>query len=323
MRTSVVAALAGMLFGVSGVALGQDSPPTTDQNNPGTEPVVTDATTNTKEVSGKDWTLTLGGGMQHAFRADLDDAGDVSVTRAGGDLTLSFLAAPKLQASVGFESEVSIYDFDGADGLIGSNSDAWDELYLVGFNVALSYQFDDEWSMFGGGFINAGFESGADFGDSIFGGGFAGLTWEASPSLTVRFGGGVRTQIEDNVDVLPVVGFDWRITDQVTLRTQGLGLRLSAKLNKEWTVYFGGEYQSRQYRLDEDRSVLPNGVVRDRSVPIGVGVVWTPLPGLSIAVEGGAVVWQEYELLNEHGVERGEENTDPSPYVGVRLEYRF
>ena len=58
-------------------------------------------------------------------------------------------------------------------------------------------------------------------------------------------------------------------------------------------------------------------------MPIGVGVVWTPLPGLSLVVEGGAGVWQEYEVLNERGIKRGEDETDPAPFVGVRLEYRF
>jgi hypothetical protein len=313
-----------MLMVVSGLAL--MAPLASAQESPKTNAAIDDYPDTGRQVQTAwrgDWTLTLGGGGQHAFAADLDNAGEVSVTRAEGDLTLAFRPAEKLRMTVGIEGEGSFYDFDGATGIIAGTDDPWDELYQANLNTTMLYTLDDRWSILGAAFVGAGFESGADLGESISGGGLVGAGYAFSPSFTLRFGGGVRTQLEDDVQFIPVLDFDWKISEKLSLRTQGLGLRFTAKLSDEFAVYMGGSYESRQYRLDEDRDLLPSGVVRDRSVPIGVGVVWTPLPGLSLVVEGGAVVWQEYEVLNERGIKRGEDETDPAPFVGVRLEYRF
>lgn len=270
-----------------------------------------------------DWGVMVGAGGQHAFTSDLDDGGDVSVTRAGADISFAGPIGDKLRLSLSLDGEGSWYEFGGSTNLIPSDDDPWDDLYEVGAGLTGIYAIDDDWSIFGGAFVRSGFEPGADLGESIYGGGLLGVGFKINEDLSIRIGGGISTQLEDDVRFIPAIGFDWTISKALSLRTDGFGLRLDAKLNDEFTVYLVGRYESRQYRLDEDRGTLDNGVARDERLPISVGVVWSPNSKMSLSFEGGVVAYQQYEVLNANGVERGDDETDPAVFVGGRFEFRF
>lgn len=270
-----------------------------------------------------DWNLVIGGGGQYAFSSDLDDGGDVSVARAGADISFGGPVGDNLRLSLSLEGEGSWYDFGGTTNLIPGSRDPWDDLYETGVALTGIYTLDKKWSIFGGAFVRSGFEPGADFGESIYGGGVIGVGFKITEDLSIRVGGGATTQLEDDVRFIPALGLDWVITKQLSLRTDGLGLRLDAKLNDEFTVYLGGRYELRQYRLDKDRGQLDNGVARDERVPIGVGVVWSPNSSFSLSLEGGVIAYQQFEVLNAEGVERGDDETDASVFIGGRIEFRF
>ena len=58
-------------------------------------------------------------------------------------------------------------------------------------------------------------------------------------------------------------------------------------------------------------------------MPVGLELAWKPIAGLTLAVEGGVAVYQEYEFLNSSGDHISDVNTEPAPYVGLRFEYTF
>lgn len=272
------------------------------------------------------WTLSIGGRAQHAFRADLDDsAGEVGVTRAGADVALLIPVGEKLRISAGLDFEASFYDWDSPDNVVpGSGSrDPWDEVYSVTLSLSATYLLNDNWSIFGGGFVNSSGESGADFSDTITGGGFIGIGYSFSPELTIQGGIGVRSRLEDDERFFPVIGVQWKISEQFSLRTEGPGLRITYAASDEWSFYLRGAYEDREFRLADDNRTVPDGVVRDQSVPIGLGVEWHAVEGLSIGLEAGAIVWQEYDIQSRSGRTLNEIETDPAPYIGLRIDYRF
>lgn len=272
------------------------------------------------------WTLSIGGRAQHAFQADLDDsAGEVSVTRAGADVALLIPIGEKFKLSTGLDFEASFYDWDSPDDVVpgSGSSDPWDEIYTVTLSLTGTYILDDKWSIFGGGFVSSSGESGADFGDTITGGGFVGVGYAFGPELTVQGGIGARSRLEDDARVFPVIGVQWKISEQFNLRTEGPGLRITYAANDQWSFYLRGAYEMREFRLADDNRTVPDGVVEDQSVPIGFGVEWRPTGGLSIGLEAGAIVWQEYDIQSRSGRTLNEIETDPTPYIGLRLDYRF
>lgn len=270
-----------------------------------------------------DWKLVIGAGGEYAFESDLDDGGSVGVARAGGDISIGGEVADDLRLTFSIDGEANWYDFGGSTNLIPGDDDPWDDLYEVGIGMTGIYSIDKEWSIFGGAFVRSGFEPGADFGETIYGGGLLGVGFKITEDLSIRIGGGASTQLEDDVRFFPAIGVDWIISKQLSLRSDGLGLRLEAKLSDEFSVYLAGRFESRQFRLDKDRGSLDNGVVRDERVPISVGVVWSPCSTATVSLEGGVVAYQQYEVLNANGVERGDDETDPAAFVGGRIELKF
>jgi len=334
-NASLVRSMAAMLVlasGASSLALAQDKPAATPAPDSATydftpvRPYSPTGPIGPVEESKDRWTLSIGGRAQHAFQADLDDsAGEVGVTRAGADVALLIPVGDKLRISTGLDFEASFYDWDSPDDVVpGSGSrDPWDEIYSVTLSLSATYLLDDKWSLFGGGFVNSSGESGADFSDTITGGGFLGVGYSFTPDLTIQGGIGVRTRLEDDERIFPVIGVQWKIDEQFSLRTEGPGLRVTYAASDEWSFYLRGAYEDREFRLADDNSTVRDGVVRDQSVPIGLGVEWRPTGGLSVGLEAGAIVWQEYDIQSSSGRTLNEIETDPTPYIGLRVDYRF
>lgn len=268
-----------------------------------------------------DLSLSLRAGGSHTFRADLeDDGGDVSVTRAGAGVGVSWAPASKLRLSLGFDTEFSWYEF-GSDAGIDFENLLEDGLEHD-LSLSASYQATQALSVTVFGSVNAGYEPGADFGDSLTYAAGAAVGFDVNKSLSLRLGAAFRTRLEDDALVLPVLGVVWKINDTTTLTTEGLGGRITAQVRDDLGVYLRAGAEIHEFRLDDDNDVLPGGVLSDVRVPIGLGVTWEPAPSLSLAFEGGAVVWQEYELRDDDD-EVGDAETDPAAYIGFRLSWSF
>ncbi|MEM1167281.1 MAG: DUF6268 family outer membrane beta-barrel protein [Planctomycetota bacterium] len=259
------------------------------------------------------------------FTADLDaSSGNYSVTSHPIAIRFDYAATQNLRLNFGVEGEISNYDFDDASTLIPGTANPFDDVYAIRFNVGGFYRFDDTWSALVTGFIGSGFEEDADFGDGLQGGGVAGVLYNFSPSLTLGGGVVVSSRIEDDPLIVPYVYVKWDITDRWTLQTEGLGLELIYDIDEQFSIYAAGGFDRREFVLDDD-GPLPEGIVRDRAVLVGGGFRIEPnaLPGLSLSIDAGAVVYQEFEILDRDGDDFRELESDPTGYLGVSLRYRF
>ncbi|MBC7834953.1 MAG: hypothetical protein H7Y88_07610 [Phycisphaerales bacterium] len=284
------------------------------------------------------WQLWLRGAGEFTFAADLDDdagasgtQGEVSIARASTGLTFLGPIGDRARLNIDLTGEVSWYNFENGGALLppasalpaGTVTDSlFDEVYEVGVAPILAFVIDEQWSWFLGGGVRASGESGADIGESLTYGGFGGARYAFSEDLALSFGLGVRTRLEDDPYVLPVLGLEWQINDKVRFATEGLGARVTAAIDDEWSVWISGAYESREFRLEED-GPLPDGVVNDSRFPIGVGVQWKPSANLVFEVAGGVVVWQEFEIDDSDGDEVAEVQTDPAAFIraGVRIAF--
>lgn len=271
---------------------------------------------------GGDWRLTLKTEPSFTFRADLDDDhGSVSILRTDFGADLSGPVGDRMRLTVGLFGGVANYDFDDFSGA-GATGSPLDDAYEAGVSLLAVYSFDQQWFMMGRGSVASGWADGADFGDGVFGTAALGLGYKFSESFSLALGGGFVTRLEDEVGFLPLVVINWKINEKVSLETTGIGLKLSGALSDEWTVFLrgGGEYH--QYRLGDDRGAAPGGAMTDVRVPVGVGFDWKPAAGLTLSLEGGVVVYQEYQIRNDDR-EIDEFNTDPAAYIAGRISYRF
>ncbi|MEC9372205.1 MAG: hypothetical protein VYC34_00100, partial [Planctomycetota bacterium] len=89
-------------------------------------------------------------------------------------------------------------------------------------------------------------------------------------------------------------------------------------------LFLGGklQWQPRDFRLDED-AFVPSAVLQDDRFTIAALLNWRPNRNVRLGVEAGASLWQEFTVLDEDGDELFDQESDPTPYVGVSFNVRF
>lgn len=268
-------------------------------------------------------TITLTPKGEHTFESDLKGSdASVSITRAGLDLNLSAPLNERLRLRIGAETEASWYNFKDSSGLLPSGKEPIEDAYLVRFSPGLAYGLNDRWGLLAGAIIEFAGESDADFGDSITYGGFGGLSYKVSDTLSVTFGAIVKSRLEDDTLVVPLLGLRWQINEKLTLSSEQLGLRLTARINPQWSASIFARYEIRDFRLADDGSV-PDGVVEDMRVPVGVGITFAPVERFSLTLSAGVIAWQRFEFIDDNGDRVDSIRSDPTPFVGLRGELTF
>lgn len=268
------------------------------------------------------WSLTLRGAPSVTFESDLsDDAGRVSVWRTEMGVELSGPVGDRLRLTWGVRGDVARYRFE--DFTILGGEEPLDNAYEAGTSLLGVLKLDDQWSLIARGSVTSGWAEDGEAGDGFWGTAALGVGYRFSDRFSLALGGGIITRLEDDPAFLPLVIINWKVSDRVTLSTTGVGLKLTGEVSDQLEVFMraGGEFH--QYRLDDDHPALPGGVLRDTRVPVGVGVDWRPIAGLTLSIEGGAVVYQQYELRTDSGDRFDRVETDPAAYIGASVAYRF
>lgn len=157
----------------------------------------------------------------------------------------------------------------------------------------------------------------------------AGAAWRISQDLTIGPGIGVLSELEDSTRVFPILVIDWNISERWNLSTgrglaasQGPGLTLSYQLNPAWSLGFSGRYEDVRFRLAETGPV-PNGVGRNRALPLVVSATWSPTAKARLSLFAGAGFAGELELRNAEGMTLEKSGYDVAPMVGATFDCRF
>lgn len=271
--------------------------------------------------------ITLTPRAEYTFEADLDDAdASGSITRVGGELFMLYALNPRTQLTLSVDGDYSWYDFSGSDpSVLGGASlkDLLDDAVKIDVLPGLRYGIDEHWTFIGGFIAEFAGEPDVDVGRAATFGGYAGARYAFSDRFALTLGGGLKSRLEDNPQFLPFIGLEWKISDRFRLASKGPGINLAVAVTDTVAVTAGVAYDSRDYRLDDDHPLFPEGVARDTRVPVRFGVEWAPSERFSLEGYTGVVVWQEYEFLDRDGIKRLEDNTDPAPFIGMNCSIKF
>lgn len=279
---------------------------------------------NDRKVEAK---LTLTG--SYAFDADFkDNAGGVSVARGGGALNVAFPVFERSSLGVGLGTEYSSYDFEEIATMGPSPIVTWDDVLTTDVSVRFAQQYNDTCSWFGGLMVQAAGEEGADFNDSVTWGGTAGATYKVSETFTIGGAIAVRTRLEDDALVIPLLLVDWKISPTWRLSTfTGLneaGLALGWEVCEPVTLSIGAAYALREFRLDDaSTSNMPGGVGRDQGVPVWLGLEWRACEQLRVNVRGGLIAGREFTLDDAGGNEQAQEDIDATGFLEAGVTFLF
>lgn len=267
------------------------------------------------------YSVRLGGEM--GLNANLDTAGDATVSRARAGLTVGIPAGERGQMSLGYDYEISGYDFDGATAIIPGAADPWDVVHTHSLSATYFRRASRRWFWLVGGNVSWSAEEHADFGDAATYGGFGAAQFAVTEKLLVGLGVGARSRIEDSVVVYPVILLDWTVSERFKVSNEGRpGLTLSYVPDETLSFDLTGTYEFRDFRLD-DGGPLPDGVGSDSRMPISLGVTWTPRPMFTFGARAGVYFFQEFEAMDSNGFTVGSDDADAAPFFALEGRIRF
>jgi hypothetical protein len=255
--------------------------------------------------------------------ADLDDAaGDVETVIA--DTNVRVRGQPWLGGFVSFGAgyEFRHYAFSGAQSFLPTVSDPWDDVHTVTLGAQVLQGLSREWGVFLGANMKASAADGADLGDGVTGFFIAGVGYDFGDGFRAGIGAVGLAAFEDDFRVYPAVQFDWQIDEEWNARLEGLRFELTYRPDPAWTFGVGAAFDGVRFRLPDD-AALPDGIVDDRRLSLFAHAGWKPIEPLEITLEAGVDVWRRFRIEDKNGDNGDSHETDPAPFIGLGLTYRF
>jgi hypothetical protein len=230
---------------------------------------------------------------------------------------------------------VILYDFDGVTDLSGESPGSerpFKSLNSWTLGLQGAYRLDDDatlfsdkerWSILVAASGKAHWESGSDLSDALTWGGSLALGYKLAERLEVAAGLSIGTKLmKGGVGVSPLVEVDWRINDDWSLRSYGVGLQLERRLTERLRLFARARLEGRSYRLEDRGGTVGKGKIQVRQLPAGLGFRWDLARRFRLTAELGAVAYHRLRVKSEDDETIGSETADPSPYVMLRFDLR-
>ncbi len=261
----------------------------------------------------------------HQFNSNIDDGGEMGITRGGFELRLGKKMTDQDTMKFKFKVQQDDYDFGGVAGL--GLQKPWGSIDTVDFAVSWFHAVDPEKTVFAAGLVRSSFEH--DFSDGIVGGGSAGFIQRYSSTFTLGLGVGVLGQIHDDPYMFPVIVLDWEISENLRVTsdlTTRFGSQTGAELvwtpNSEWTIGVGISYDYSRFRLD-DSGVAPNGAGEATSWPLSFRATRHISPDFDLTFYGGVAYNGKLVLVDQSRTQLSTDNYDEAGVIGIMGQIRF
>jgi hypothetical protein len=261
----------------------------------------------------------------HQFKTDLDDGGEIEKTSAGFkfDLIRSLEEGRSIGWGMGYTADA--YSFEGSAGL--GNIDPWDTIHTVSLSGYYAMRMGSDWDFRMAPSITASGESSASWDDSLTYGGIFIFTRTISDTLTLGFGAGLFTGLEETQG-FPLLAVRWEFAPGWTLQNPlhpgpagPAGLEV-AYATEPWELGVGAAFRRYRFLLADDGTV-PDGIGEYTGVPLFVRASRPLGSNLSLNLYGGVVFGGSIDLENSSGNGVANSDFDPAPMMAFSLSGRF
>ena len=261
----------------------------------------------------------------HQFDTDLEGGGDYNVQRYLFRFGALRQMTPDLSGGVGLSYDYENWDFSGATGF---RNVPWGDIHRTGIDLSLRYSGIENWTLFFLPGLESARESGADWQDSLQAGGVAAVSYRFSKRLTVGFGGGLYTGLEETSG-FPFLVLRWRISDRLLLAnpfrpgpTGPAGLELIYTIDQNWSAAAGSAWRSFRFRLD-DEGPAPEGIGEVDTVPVWGRLTRRFADRWVLDLFAGYALDGELKLEDRRGNKVGSVDSDAAPFAAVTVGFRF
>jgi hypothetical protein len=277
--------------------------------------------------------VRLRSGSEFVIGSDFGEF-DATSSHPGGHVKLTLPVARNAALRLVARGSAVLTDFeDVSTNLFGTPtlSDPFGDLYTTSFEMQGGlrpgwsglFSEDERWTLVAETSARSRWEEGASFGASTSLGGALGVGYQIGDWLEVIAGAAVSTQVlGGGVSIHPIVELDWHFADRWRLRTRGRGGQLEVDLGEDWTAFVSGRLETRSYLTADRGPGQGEGRLRDRSVPVGLGLRWRMNEIVDLTLTGGALLRREMRAEDEDGRDLGHVRAGPTPYLGIALDLR-
>lgn len=259
------------------------------------------------------------------FSADLDNGGDVAVSSAGVRFDLAHSLGGNRSIGCGLAYQADFFSFDGDAGL--GKLDPWDTINTLTLSGSYVTPLGDDWNLRVAPSVSAAGESSASVSDSMTYGGVFAFTRRFSDTLTMGFGAGVFTGLEDTMG-FPLIAIRWNFAPGWTLQNPlhpgpagPAGLEVSYAADT-WEFGLGGAFRSYRFRLADDAQT-PEGIGEYTSFPLFLRASRPLTENIKLHLFGGVLLGGSIELENSDGGGLVDSDFDPAPILAFSLSGRF
>lgn len=271
--------------------------------------------------------FSLQGGALYQIESDLDDGGGFSVVRGYIEPGVTYSFGPL--GSIGLSIGVGHSAYDFSPGAFIGGQEPWGGVNDLRVSLPIRWAATPSVQIFAVPSVRFDWETGAEMTDGLTAGALLGAAWRVNDRLTIGPGVGVFSDIEDDVSFFPTLFLNWKITDELSLRTasglgasRGPGLVLDWEVTDTWSLGLGARFEQIRFRLD-DTGPAPGGVGEERAVPIFLTATYSPSPNMELSAVAGMEVYGQLTLEDAAGLTVSESEFDPAPFFGFAFTARF
>jgi hypothetical protein len=238
--------------------------------------------------------------------------------------------------SVGVAAPVKLNDDFRLDTSLRYGLDAWNwndapvrpwhNINTITLASILSYKVDDQWAVYGGGFVRASADNDEALGKGGSGGGLVGFNYKVSDTLSLGAGLAIMSQIKDHTAFVPLITAKWKFADDWMLvaglsdiATSGYGIEAKWLYNEAWSFGFGAQYHKSRFRIAQAN----NGVGQEKAAMLYASATWHADPKVDVVGFAGVAVGGMINIYDNAGNELSDTKYDPAPVLGVKGVMRF
>ena len=252
--------------------------------------------------------------------------GDYSVTRATAELRVRHNLSARFQLVGDVAAERGSFDFTDPAALVPAGTGD-----LGGTMTGLRAGLGGSWSLsrtFGltlAANLRWLWMDGADMGDGFQPGAVAAVRVRLFGATDVFVGGSFTKGLEGDPYVLPTLGLGGLSSGAGSrwhVEARGAGVGVTYDLTSCLSLGVVAGYERRDVRLAPDDR-LPDGVLRERRLPVGLELGWRLRRESFLLLSAGASIWNRITLLDSDGTIVRYETTEPAPFVQLEWSLRL
>jgi len=249
-------------------------------------------------------------------------SGNLTTVRGGWKVGLGQYRARGFGFAVELGTEGSFYDYGGGASPVPGVNDPFNDVYDTHVAARFLQRGAGRLDVYGGLQVGNAGEDAVSIDDSLYLGGALACRYNARDDFALIVGFAGLSRFDDSPWILPYIGFDWRVNEDLRLRTEAAEVHADFRLAEDWELGLEAVYDLRQYRLN-DSGPLNHGSVRDEEVRAGASLGWRPSENVLLELVVGKVLWRELRFHDGVAGDLGESEVNGSLYLGLGLDVGF